>query len=123
MTHEFLEGGSVPALRLADQHRVVYAAFLPSHAAPCGVLVLSDVVTADSVYSLTLSSRVGPFANRKCYRPCIGRHFIIVSFTRPVSMPYPGLHRNRRRIRGSVSRNYRPCGDFWGRLGDSGAGI
>ena len=40
VTHEFLEGGAVSALRLSDQHRVVYAAFLPSHAAPRGVLVL-----------------------------------------------------------------------------------
>jgi hypothetical protein len=41
MTNEFLEGGAVPALGLPDQHRVIYAAFLPSHAAPRGVLVLA----------------------------------------------------------------------------------
>src|SRR5258707_11172190 len=38
VTHEFLEGGAVPALRLADENRIVDAAFLTSHAAPRGVL-------------------------------------------------------------------------------------
>jgi hypothetical protein len=46
-----------------------------------------------------------------------------MSSTRPVCMPYPGLHRNRRRISGSVSRNYRPYRDFLGALGDSGTKI
>jgi hypothetical protein len=44
VTHEFLEGGPVSPLRLADQHRVIDTAFLPSHAAPRGVLVFSSFV-------------------------------------------------------------------------------
>jgi hypothetical protein len=35
----------------------------------------------------------------------------------------PGLHRNRRSVSETVSRNYRPCRDFLGVLGDSGAKI
>src|SRR5258708_7264780 len=46
VTHQFLEGGAVPALRLADEDRIVDAAFLTSHAAPRGVLVLRYSVTA-----------------------------------------------------------------------------
>jgi hypothetical protein len=42
MTDEFLEGGAVSALGLSDQHRVIYAAFLPSHAAPRGVPIHTD---------------------------------------------------------------------------------
>src|SRR3984957_3963086 len=59
VTHEFLEGAAVPALRLANQNRIVYAACLPSHAAPRGVPVLKDYVfsnslPADSLCSLAL---------------------------------------------------------------------
>src|SRR5207302_3673180 len=51
--HELLEGSAVAPLRLADQHRVVYAAFLTSHAAPRdGVPVLTVYVTADSLHPL-----------------------------------------------------------------------
>src|SRR5579863_806288 len=73
VTDEFLEGGSIPLLRLADQHRVInatilYLATLPSHAAPRGVL-LTDYASADSLRPLTLKPRVGDrtsmSANRK----------------------------------------------------------
>src|SRR5271168_375961 len=67
VTHQFLEGGAVPALRLADEDRIVYAAFLPSHAAPRGVMVLTDFL-----HSVLL--RVNPCTNRKCYCQNIGRH-------------------------------------------------
>src|SRR5450631_3545418 len=59
VTHEFLEGAAVSPLSLSDQHRVIDTAFLPSHAAPRGVLV-----PVDSLYSITLLLRVGPAANR-----------------------------------------------------------
>src|SRR6266702_7497334 len=117
MTNEFLEGGAVPALGLSDQHRVVYAAFLPSHAAPRGVLVL-----ADSFHSLALRFRAGPIANRKWYCPNTCRHVSSCPlFAR--YLPYPGLHRNRRIVSGTVSRNYRVGEDYLGQLGDSGAKI
>src|SRR5260370_11122851 len=45
VTHQFLEGGAVPALRLADEDRIVDAAFLTSNAAPRGCLVLRWSVT------------------------------------------------------------------------------
>src|SRR5208282_2837917 len=49
--HQLLEGSAVAALRLADQYRIVDAAFLPSHAVPRrGILV-----TADSLHSLVLA--------------------------------------------------------------------
>jgi len=44
VAHEFLEGGAVSTLRFADQHRVIDTAFLPSHAAPRGVLVFPSCV-------------------------------------------------------------------------------
>jgi len=66
VTHEFLEGGAVPALGLSDQHRVIDAAFLRSHAAPCGVLIHTDMVLADSFHPLAFRFRVSPAANRKC---------------------------------------------------------
>src|SRR6266403_6258375 len=82
MAHEFLEGSAVTALRFADQHRIVYAAFLTSHAAPRdGVQVLSEYVltdnaTADSLHPLACRFGAGPLANRKRYNPCIGRHVL-----------------------------------------------
>src|SRR5260370_2521205 len=66
VTHQFLEGGAVPALRLADEDRIVDGAFLPSHAAPSGVQVLAASVTADLFRSI-LRSRKRPFTNRTCY--------------------------------------------------------
>src|ERR1700679_3164657 len=68
VAHQFLEGAAVAALRLADENRIVNAAFLPSHAAPHGVLLLTDNAIAGSVHSVALCSRVGPCTNRKCYR-------------------------------------------------------
>src|SRR5207245_3235999 len=71
MPHQFLEGSAVAKLRLADQHRIVNAAFLPSHAAPRdGVLVLTDYATAQSLHPLARRPREDPLANRKWYSPC-----------------------------------------------------
>src|SRR5207302_4770698 len=90
VTHEFLEGGAVAVLRLADEDRIVYAAFLPSHAAPRGVLVRSNSATADRLHSLVLRFRVRPVTNRKCYCPNIGRH--LCSFPLPPGVnAVPGL--------------------------------
>jgi len=65
VTHQFLEGGAVPALRLADEDRIVYAAFLPSHAAPRGVLLFTNYATADFPNSPVRCFRAGSFTNRK----------------------------------------------------------
>src|SRR3954452_13666222 len=50
---------------------------------------------------------------------------IVVSLPLPARLleSDPGLHRNRRRVPRSVSRNYRLCRDFVGYLGDSGTKI
>jgi hypothetical protein len=85
MTYEFLEGGAVSALRLADQHRVVYSPFLPCHAATRGVLDFND-----SLCTLTLSG-VGPSANRKWYSPYTGRHFRYVLYLPGFSVLRAGI--------------------------------
>ena len=72
VTYEFLEGSAVAPLRLADQHRIVYAAFLRSHAAPRdGVLI-----TAASSHPFAIRARVDSLANRNWDGPCIGRHVL-----------------------------------------------
>src|ERR1700686_730472 len=70
MTDKFLEGGAVSALGLSDQHRVVYTAFLPSHAAPRGLFVNADSLSLSSL------SRAGPITNRKWYYQYTCRHVL-----------------------------------------------
>jgi hypothetical protein len=80
---EFLEGGTVPALRLSDEDRIVYAAFLPCHSAQREFLVFTKRAFADSVpvcpaHWLTRSVGTGPSTYRKCHRQNIGRHVFVL---------------------------------------------
>src|SRR5262249_24420239 len=79
MANEFLEGCAIPALRLADQHRVVDAASLPCHGGPCGGVLGS----ATLVPTRGSCARVRTLANRNWYRPRIGRHVCSSILSKP----------------------------------------
>src|ERR1700757_1153658 len=72
MPHQLLERSTVALLRLADQHRVVYAVSLASHEAPSGEVLGPTVIAFPAPPCI----RVGTFANRNWNYARVGRHVV-----------------------------------------------
>src|SRR5277367_6772294 len=80
MTHQYLEGGAVSLLRLADQAGVVDAVALSCQCAPHGG-VLGPIF-------LMCPNAAGCVANRNWYYERIGRHVPSLSSTSEITSRY-----------------------------------